>query len=105
MGINTDVVKTNEHSDFGGSYPLTLPISSRPLTAYERNVLQNYVNQVYEAFLSRVMAGRGFSRDQLDAIAQGRVWTGEDALRLGLVDVLGGLEDAVAIAARHAAIE
>lgn len=105
LGINTDVVKTNEHSDFGGSYPLPLPISSRPLTAYERNVLQNYVNQGYETFLSRVMAGRGFSRDQLDAIAQGRVWTGEDALRLGLVDVLGGLEDAVAIAARHAGIE
>lgn len=105
LGINTDVVKTNDHSDFGGSYPLPLPISSRPLTAYERNVLQNYVNQGYETFLSRVMAGRDFSRDQLDAIAQGRVWTGEDALRLGLVDVLGGLEDAVAIAARHAGIE
>lgn len=104
LGISTDVVKTNEHSDFGGSYPLPLPISSRPLTGYERNVLQNYVDQGYETFLNRVMAGRGFSRDQLDAIAQGRVWTGEDAQRLGLVDVLGGLDDAVAIAARHAGI-
>lgn len=104
MGIHTDVVKTNEHSDFGGSYPLPLPISSRPLTAYERNVLQNYVNQGYETFLSRVMAGRGLSHDELDAIAQGRVWTGEDAQKIGLVDVLGGLEDAVKIAAAKAGI-
>lgn len=104
MGIHTDVVKTNEHSDFGGSYPLPLPISSRPLTAYERNVLQKYVNQGYETFLSRVMAGRGLAHDELDAIAQGRVWTGEDAQKIGLVDVLGGLEDAVKIAAAKAGI-
>lgn len=105
MGIQTNVVKTNEHSDFGGSYPLPLPISSRPLTAYEKNVLQNYVNQGYETFLNRVMAGRGISRDSLDAIAQGRVWTGEDALKIGLVDVLGGMDDAVKIAAAKAGLE
>lgn len=105
MGIQTNVVKTNEHSDFGGSYPLPLPISSRPLTAYEKNVLQNYVNQGYETFLNRVMAGRSISRDSLDAIAQGRVWTGEDALKIGLVDVLGGMDDAVKIAAAKAGLE
>lgn len=105
MGIQTNVVKTNEHSDFGGSYPLPLPISSRPLTTYEKNVLQNYVNQGYETFLNRVMAGRGISRDSLDAIAQGRVWTGEDALKIGLVDVLGGMDDAVKIAAAKAGLE
>lgn len=105
MGINTNVVKTNEHSDFGGSYPLPLPISSRPLTTYERNVLQNYVNQGYETFLSRVMAGRGISHDKLDSIAQGRVWTGEDALAIGLVDVLGGLTDAIQIAASKAGLD
>lgn len=105
MGIQTNVVKTNEHSDFGGSYPLPLPISNRPLTAYEKNVLQNYVNQGYETFLNRVMAGRGISRDSLDAIAQGRVWTGEDALKIGLVDVLGGMDDAVKIAAAKAGLE
>ncbi|MEG2276378.1 MAG: signal peptide peptidase SppA [Odoribacter sp.] len=105
IGITTDVVKTNEHSDFGGSYPLPIPISSRPLTTYERNVMQKYVNQGYETFLSRVMEGRGISHDSLDAIAQGRVWTGEDALRIGLVDVLGGLEDALKIAATKAGIE
>lgn len=104
MGIHTNVVKTNEHSDFGGSYPLPIPISSRPLTTYERNVLQNYVNQGYETFLNRVMAGRGISHDSLDAIAQGRVWTGEDALKIGLVDVLGGMDDAIKIAAAKAGL-
>ncbi len=105
IGITTEVVKTNTHSDFGGSYPLHLPISSRPLTPYERNVLQNYVNRGYETFLNRVMEGRGFTRDELHAIAQGRVWTGADALKIGLVDVLGGLEDALQIAAAKAGLE
>ncbi len=105
IGITTEVVKTNTHSDFGGSYPLPLPISSRPLTPYERNVLQNYVNRGYETFLNRVMEGRGFTRDELHAIAQGRVWTGADALKIGLVDVLGGLEDALQIAAAKAGLE
>lgn len=105
IGIHTDVVKTNDHSDFGGSYPLPIPISARPLTTYERNVLQNFVNQGYETFLSRVMAGRGLTHDELHAIAQGRVWTGADAQKIGLVDVLGGLDDAIQIAARKADIQ
>lgn len=105
IGITTDVVKTNDHSDFGGSYPLPLPISARPLTTYERNVLQNYVNRGYETFLSRVMSGRGLSHEELHAIAQGRVWTGEDAQKLGLVDVMGGVEDAIKIAAAKAGVE
>lgn len=105
LGIQTSTVNTNKHSDFGGSYPLPLPLSSRALTPYEKNVLQNYVNQGYETFLQRVMAGRGLSHDELDAIAQGRVWTGKDAQKIGLVDVLGGLEEAIQIAAYKAGIE
>ena len=105
LGIHSDIVKTNKHSDFGGTYPLPIPISSRPLSTYEKNVLQNYVNQGYETFLSRVMAGRNMTHDQLDAIAQGRVWTGEDAQQIGLVDILGGLEDAISIAANKAGID
>lgn len=105
MGIHTHTVKTHEHSDFGGSFPLPFPISSRPLTAYERNVLQNYVNQGYETFLSRVWAGRTLYREQLDSIAQGRVWTGKDAQKIGLVDELGGLEDAIWIAANNAGLK
>ena len=68
IGINSNTVTTNKHSDFGGSYPLPLPINSRPLSTYDRNVLQNYVNQGYETFLNRVMTGRDLSREELDLI-------------------------------------
>lgn len=105
LGIYTETVNTNEHSDFGGSFPLPVPISSRPLTEYEKNVLQTYVNQGYETFLNRVMEGRGMSHDNLHAIAQGRVWTGEDAREIGLVDLLGGLEDAISVAAAKAGVK
>lgn len=104
LGIHNEVVKTNEHSDFGGSFPLQLPISSRSLTSYEKNVLQNYVNRGYRTFLQRVMEGRNLTHTALDSIAQGRIWTGEDALKIGLVDTLGGLEDAIKTAAHVAGI-
>lgn len=105
LGISSDVVKTNEHSDFGGGYPLPIPISDRPLTEYERNVMQTYINRGYDTFLDRVSQGRHMSKEAVNEIAQGRVWTGEDALELGLVDVLGGLEDAIAIAANKAGLD
>ena len=76
MGITSSVVKTNEHSDFGGGYPLPLPISNRPLTPYEKNVLQKYIEKGYETFLNRVAQGRHMTRDEVHEIAQGRVWTG-----------------------------
>lgn len=104
LGINSEVVKTNDHSDFGGGYPLPIPISNRPMTAYERNVMQNYINQGYDSFLDRVSQGRHMTKEEVNEIAQGRVWTGEDALAIGLVDVLGGLEDAVQIAAAKAGL-
>ena len=104
LGISSDVVKTNEHSDFGGGYPLPIPISDRPLTDYERNVMQTYINRGYDTFLDRVSQGRHMTKEAVNEIAQGRVWTGEDALKLGLVDVLGGLEDAIAIAANKAGL-
>lgn len=104
LGISSDVVKTNEHSDFGGGYPLPIPISDRPLTAYERNVMQNYINRGYDTFLDRVSQGRHMTKEAVNEIAQGRVWTGEDALKIGLVDLLGGLEDAIRIAADKAGL-
>lgn len=104
LGISSDVVKTNEHSDFGGGYPLPIPISNRPLTAYERNVMQTYINRGYDTFLDRVSQGRHMSKEAVNEIAQGRVWTGEDALKIGLVDLLGGLEDAIRIAADKAGL-
>jgi len=104
LGIHSDYVKTNEHSAFGGAAPLPfLPfLKNRPFTTYERNVLQNYIRQTYHTFLSRVSEGRGMTKEAVDSIGQGRVWTGADALKLGLVDTLGGLEDAIRLAAQKA---
>jgi protease-4 len=105
IGIRSEVVKTHEYSDFGGSYPLPLlPVSSRGLSTHERGVLQAFVDRTYATFLDRVSNGRGMTTEAVHEVAQGRVWTGEDALRLGLVDQLGGLEDAIALAASEAGL-
>lgn len=105
LGITSSIVKTNAHSDFGGGSLPFLPIGNRPLTTYEKNVLQNYIEIGYETFLNRVATGRHMTRDEVHEVAQGRVWTGQDALKIGLVDVLGGLEDAIKIAAEKAGLE
>ena len=94
LGINFSTVKTNELSDFGNTM--------RPMTASERVILQNYINRGYELFISRCAEGRNTSNDEIKLVAEGRVWTGADALSLGLVDVLGGLDEAIAIAAAKA---
>jgi protease-4 len=65
-------------------------------------LLQSVIEHGYEDFLARVSGGRKMTRDQVDAIAQGRVWSGRDAKRLGLVDNLGSLDDAVNAAAKRA---
>ena len=94
LGINFSIVKTNELSDFGNTM--------RPMTASERAILQNYINRGYELFISRCAEGRNTTNDEIKLVAEGRVWTGADALYLGLVDVLGGLDEAIAIAATKA---
>ena len=96
LGINFSTVKTNELSDFGNTM--------RPMTDSERVILQNYINRGYELFISRCAEGRNTSNDEIKLVAEGRVWTGADALSLGLVDVLGGLDEAIAIAATKAAL-
>ena len=67
--------------------------------------MQSYINRGYELFTKRCADGRGMNIDSLKAIAEGRVWTGEDAMRIGLVDKLGGLGDAIKIAAGKAKLE
>lgn len=94
LGLHFDVVKTNEASEFG--------LLSRPFNAAEASAMQSYVNRGYKLFLQRVADGRKMKTEQVDKIAQGRVWTGNQALGLKLVDKLGTLEDAVAEAARRA---
>jgi protease-4 len=91
LGVTTDVVSTGELSDFGNM--------ARPLTEVERTIIQSSVEDGYETFISRVAEGRGMHPDSVRKIASGRVWTGSQAKARGLVDVLGGLDTAIGIAA------
>lgn len=94
LGIGTDGV---------GTTPLSGELRlDRPIGPAASQLLQSVIERGYEEFLGRVSGGRKMTRDQVDAIAQGRVWSGRDAKRLGLVDSLGSLDDAVNAAAKRA---
>ncbi len=97
IGINAEQVGTNKNSV---DYSLF-----EPMTDEFRGVVQESIEDVYETFLSRVSAGRGITIAAADSLAQGRVWSGVDAKRLGLVDELGNLDDAIAEAAKMANVE
>ncbi len=94
LGITFDVEKTHRYADM-----LTV---SRPLDDREMRIMQLYVDDIYDTFRERVAEGRDMSVEKVDSIGQGRVWTGTDAKELGLVDELGGLDMAIAEAARLA---
>ena len=94
LSVGTDGVKTTAHAD------LLQP--HRPATPEELAIVQASVDEVYEQFLGVVSRGRKMERDAVHAIAQGRVWTGARARKIGLVDKFGGLRDAIAEAARQA---
>ena len=94
LGITTDVVKTNEFADFGNI--------ARPFNAQEAQMLQTYIDNGYDLFLSRCAEGRGMPKDSLEKYAEGRVWTGSQAKEIGLVDELGGIDEAIRIAAELA---
>jgi protease-4 len=97
LGITHETVNTNENSDFISLF--------RPLEAYERDVIQMSIERVYADFVSKVAEGRNRSRGSIDSIGQGRVWSGASALKIGLVDELGGLSDAILGAAELAGID
>ena len=97
IGVNFDVVKTNKYADFG--------MLTRPMNDGEKGLMQMYVNNGYALFLTRCSDGRGISKEDLDKIAQGRVWTGSKAKELGLVDELGGLDKALDIAIAKAGVD
>jgi protease-4 len=78
---------------------------NRAFTPEERSLMQNFVNRGYELFVKRCADGRKMTVDKIKAIAEGRVWTGEDALKIGLVDKIGGLKDAIDIAAGKAKLK
>lgn len=94
LGITFDGVKTGKFADIG--------TFSRPLTDYERKVIQKEVEDIYTDFVSKAAEGRNKKYEEIDQVASGRVWTGTQAKENGLVDVLGGFEQAVQIAATSA---
>ena len=96
LGITFDRVKTGKYSDY---IPFT-----RPLSEEEKIIIQKEVDFVYENFVTKVAEGRGMSFREIDAIAQGRIYNGIRAQEIGLVDELGGLNDAIGIAAQMADI-
>ena len=91
LDVTSDVVKTHTFSDMGNI--------ARPMTADEKVLVQGAIERNYRTFLARCAEGRGMSVEAIDAIGQGRVWTGEQALANGLVDRLGDLDTAIQVAA------
>ena len=97
LGLTFDEVKTNENSDFG-----TL---TKPMTPYQINMMQKHVTDTYDDFITLVSNTRNLRKTFVDSIAQGRVWSGSDAIEIGLVDEIGGIEEAIAYAAEKAGLE
>ena len=97
LGLTFDEVKTNENSDFGSL--------TKPLSPYQLKMMQKHVTETYDDFITLVSETRNLSKTFVDSIAQGRVWSGSDAIELGLVDELGGIEKAIAYAAEKAGLE
>jgi protease IV len=96
LGITTDNVKTGHFSDL---YTMT-----GPLTEYEKKYIQRGTNQAYESFVSKAAEDRSIDRNEFEPLASGRIWTGEEAVQNGLVDLIGDLEDAIEIAAEKSGV-
>lgn len=97
LGVKFEEVKTNKFSTFG--------TISRPITEEEMSYLNKYIERGYNLFRSRVAEGRKMSVDEVEKIAQGHVWLGQDALKIKLVDALGGLDEAIKKAAELAKLK
>ena len=95
LGVTFDRVQTNQHSI------LSL---NKKLDAYELSLIQGGVDDIYDDFISKVASGRGMTKANVDSIGQGRVWAGKDAIEIGLVDAFGGINTAIADAAKRAGI-
>ena len=96
VGLTFDEVKTNENSDFGSLY--------KPLSPYQMTMMQKHVTDTYDEFITLVAETRGLRKTFVDSIGQGRVWSGTDAIEIGLVDELGGIDKAIAYAADQAGL-
>ncbi|MCL1933864.1 MAG: signal peptide peptidase SppA [Candidatus Azobacteroides sp.] len=112
MGATYDGVSTNKFADFGGG-TLSIPLGfvnigllpARPFTNEESAMMQLYIERGYDLFISRCAEGRGKTKEAIDSIGQGRVWTGKQALNLGLVDALGDIDVAIQTAADLAKVD
>ncbi|MCC6690164.1 MAG: signal peptide peptidase SppA, partial [Bacteroidia bacterium] len=97
LGITIDTANTNKHADVGSPY--------RPVLPEERTFVQQSVETIYATFIDKVAKGRKKSPAEIDSIGQGRVWAGVDAKHIGIVDELGGINDAIKIAANKAKLD
>lgn len=96
LGITVDVAKTNDHADMGSIF--------RPLKDSEKQLLMQNIEHTYKTFIGHVAAGRNMTTEQVDVIGGGRVWSGANAVEIGLADYTGGLQDAITICARNAGL-
>ncbi|HOC25537.1 MAG TPA: S49 family peptidase, partial [bacterium] len=107
LGLRADHVQVGDHADLGFGIQLPLlgvQVPDRNLTPEERDRMEMMIRAMYEGFVGKVAAGRGISPDSVGQIAQGRVWSGLAAQKIGLVDVIGGMEKAIALAREAAGI-
>jgi protease-4 len=96
LGLKMEIVKTNENADF--------PSVTRPMTSYEKEMMQMSIEKTYSDFVSKVASGRKMKENEVDSIGQGRVWSGTSAIKIGLVDEFGGLKASIKGAAELAGI-
>jgi protease-4 len=97
LGLSTEILNTNKNSDFPSIY--------RPMNSYEKEVLQMNIEKIYSDFVGKVATGRKMTKESVDNIGQGRVWSGTSAIKIGLVDEIGGLKDAIKGAADLAGVD
>jgi protease-4 len=97
LGLSTEIVSTNKNSEFPSIY--------RPMNSYEKKIMQLSIEQIYSDFVNKVASGRKMTFEAVDSIGQGRVWSGTGALKVDLVDEMGGLESAIKGAAELAGVE
>jgi len=97
LGITVDVAKTNRHADIFTPF--------RPLSADEKDIINSMVERTYDSFITGVSSGREMTKEEVNAIGGGRVWSGEAALENGLIDMFGGLNDAIKVAGEMADLE
>jgi protease-4 len=97
LGLSTETLNTNKNSDF--------PTVLRPMNQYEKELMQTSIEKTYSEFVSKVALGRKLKEERVDSIGQGRVWSGTSALSIGLIDEMGGLNEAISGAAKLAGLD